>query len=118
MFTGNVMLNPGQELRGFTVYHPVKRETPLGRQVRDSEIEVGQIRAILAVASSEEKQRWRQLEHPITHKIIMQRRPGFSIVSGDVFKHNGRRFVHQALPYDVGDIGHWTIFYCEERTDI
>jgi hypothetical protein len=112
------MLNPGQELRTFTVYHPVKRETQLGRVVRDSEIEIGTCRAILAHASPEEKQRWRQLEHPITHKIIMQRQPEFSIVSGDVFKHKNRRFVHQALPYNVGDLTHWTIFYCEERADL
>jgi len=87
MFTGNVMLLPGMEQRVFTVYRPLRRGTELGRVLRDSETRIGQITAILAEAKPEEKERWKQLEHPITHKIIMQYIPPFKILSGDVFEY-------------------------------
>jgi hypothetical protein len=58
------------------------------------------------------------LTHPVTHKIIVQGRPAFEIKSGYIFERAGRRFFMQELPYNIGDLGHWTIFYCSERTDI
>ena len=134
MFTGNVMLLPGMEIRTFTVYRPERRDTELGRTLRDSEKKIGKILAILAAASPEEKERWRQLEHPITHKIIMRYATTYEILPGDVFEYEPqptfglqapeqyerkvRRFYNQAVPYDIGDIGHWNIFYCEERTSL
>ena len=119
MFTGNVMLMPGQELRDFTVSRPETRGTENGREGLTNQFqEVGKVRAILAQAKPEEVQRWRQLNHPITHKIIMQKKPSFDIRPGDIFERDGRRFYHQMSPYDLGDIGHWTIFYCDERHDV
>lgn len=140
MFTGNVMLLPGMEIRDFTVYRPERRDNDQGRVLRDDKTEIGKIRAILAEARPEEKERWRQLEHPITHKIILQHTTGqssaFKVLPGDVFvyepqmrvphdsplsnrlEQKERFFYNQAIPYDVGDISHWNIFYCEERQDI
>jgi hypothetical protein len=118
MFSGSVFFLPGQEIREFSVYHPETRETEIGRVLKNNETLVGTIHAILAAARPEEKERWKQLQHPITHKIIMQFTPAFDIRPGDVFVYDGRRFYNQAMPYNVGNIGHWMIFYCEERTDI
>ena len=119
IFTGNVMLMPGQELREFTVSRPETRGTENGREgLTNSFQPIGKVRAILAQAKPEEIQRWRQLNHPITHKIIMQGKPPFEIRPGDTFERDGLRYYHQMTPYDVGDIGHWTIFYCDERTDV
>jgi hypothetical protein len=119
MFTGNVMLMPGQELREFTVSRPDTRGTENGREgLTNKFYEVGKVRAILAQAKPEEVQRWRQLNHPITHKIIMQHKAAFEIQPGDIFERDGKRYYHQMSPYNVGDIGHWTIFYCDERGDV
>ena len=113
------MMTPGQELREFTVSKPETRSTDNGREgLINQYVEVGKIRAILAQAKPEEVQRWRQLNHPVTHKIIMQRKPPFEVKSGYIFERAGRRFYMQALPNDIGDLGHWTIFYCDERNDI
>jgi hypothetical protein len=117
MFTGATFLLPGQELREFEVLRPLTRETENGREVNNGEEPVGKIQAILAQATPQEVERWRQLEHPITHKIIQQRTAGFEIKAGDIFRRAGRRFINAAMPYDVGDIHHWTIYYCEERED-
>ncbi|MDR3148628.1 MAG: hypothetical protein LBT88_01230 [Oscillospiraceae bacterium] len=118
MFTGGVFFFPGQELREFDVLRPNARETENGRIVNNGYTSAGKITAILAAAKPEEKERWRQLEHPITHKIIQQHTPAFEIKAGDVFERAGRHFYNQAMPYNVGDISHWTIYYCEEREDL
>jgi len=112
------MLRSGQELRAFSVLRPDKRETERGRITTNGYTEIGRVRAILAQARPEEIQRWRQLTHPITHKVITRQKPDFEVRPGDIFERDGRRFYNQALPYNPGDIGHWTIFYCEERTDV
>ena len=113
------MLLPGQEMREFTVFRPETRGTERGREgLTNRHTEVGTIRAILAQAKPEEVQHWRQLNHPITHKIIMQGKPSFDIRPGDTFEREGKRYYHQASPYNVGDLGHWSIFYCDERSDV
>lgn len=118
MFVGAIMHLPGEELRHFRVLRPETRETARGRVVTNEFTEVGHITAILAQARPEEVVRWQQLEHPITHKIIMRCIPPFEVLSGDIFEREGRRFYMQAKPYDVGDIHHWMIFYCDERNDV
>jgi hypothetical protein len=109
---------PGQELRKITVLRPETRGTDNGREgLTNQYVEVGTIRAIFAQARPEEIERWRQLDHTVTHKIIMQRKPPFDIRPGDIFEHGGRRFYHSMTPDNVGDLDHWTIFYCSERDD-
>ena len=113
------MLRPGQELREFVVLRPETRSTEIGRKGLTNDFkEVGKVRAILAQATPDEIQRWRQLQHPVTHKIIMQRSPAFEIKPGDCFERDKRRFYHQKIPYNVGDVSHWCIFYCNERSDV
>jgi hypothetical protein len=118
MFTGNMNLRPGQELREFDVLRPRTHETERGRETIIDYAHIGAVNAIFAAARPEERERWRQLEHPITHKIIMRHAPPFDVMPGDIFERAGRRFYNQAMPYDVGDIAHWTIFYCDERSDV
>jgi hypothetical protein len=118
MFAGNVMMMAGQEFRDFDVLRPESRETENSRNVINDYKKVGILRAVLAVAKPLEKEQWRQLGHPITHKIIMQHKSSFDVLPGDIFERAGRRFYNQTLPYNVGDLGHWTIFYCDERTDV
>ena len=120
MFTGNVMLMPGQELREFVVEAPETRETTEGRVVINGYVQLGTIRAILAQANPEETNRWRQLNHWVSHKIIMQHRPPFEVKSGYKFRRvdNGQEFYVTTLPYEPGGIGHWTIFYCNDRRDV
>ena len=113
------MLFPGQELREFTVYKPDTRETENGRAgMVNGFVIIGTVRAILAVAKPEELQRWRQLNHPVTHTVIMQRAPPFEVLPGYVFETSGRRFHNMTMPDNIGGLGHWTIFHCDERNDV
>jgi hypothetical protein len=121
MFTGPVMHLPGQELKEFAIYAPETRGTDRGREgLVNNYKPLGTIRAILAQATPEETQRWRQLNHPVSHKIIMQHIPPFEIKTGFVFEltATGQEFFMSTLPYEPGGIGHWTIFYCNDRRDV
>jgi hypothetical protein len=111
----------GQERREFTVYEQEIRGTDKGREGLVSGYrEIGKIQAVLAQANSEEVQRWRlkQLNHPVSHKIIMRGTPEFDVKPGYIFKSNGIEYFITALPYNPGNIGHWTIFYCNDRRDV
>lgn len=126
MFAGSVFLRPGQELRNFDVFRAASAKTASGRVLRNADNgtldamqgKIGTVRAILAAAKPEEKERWRQLQHPVTHKIIQQGVPAFEIVPGDYFERGNKKYYVQTAPYNVGDINHWTIYYCDERSDL
>lgn len=118
MFTGAIYHLPGQELRMFTVYRDGERRTAGGRIVSNGREQVGEIKAILAAARPDEIERWRQLEHPVTHRIIQQGVPPFEIKPGDSIVHGDKRYIVQTAPYNPGGINHWTIYYCDERSDV
>lgn len=117
MFTGATNLPPGTEIRAFDVFRDGERRTPSGRVTMSGAERLGGIKAVLAAASPREIERWRQLEHPVTHKIIQQGRAPFEVRPGDSIAHGGKRYIVQAAPYDPGGLGHWTIYYCDERSD-
>lgn len=118
MFTGAINLMPGQELREFDVYRNGTRRTDSGRVISNGAERLGAIRAVLAAAKPEEIERWRQLEHPVTHKIIQQGIAPFGIKAGDSLVRGEMRYIVQTAPYNPGGLNHWTIYYCEERSDV
>ena len=118
MFAGAIHLLPGQELRTFDVYRDGDHKTASGRILSNSWERLGEIKAVLAAAKPEEIQRWRQLEHPVSHKIIQQGIPPFEIKPGDSLVRGDRRYIVQTAPYNPGGINHWTIYYCDERSDV
>lgn len=118
MFLAPMNLRPGQELREFEVFRDGDHRTASGRVTSNDRERLGTVKAILAAARPEEKERWRQLEHPVTHKIIQQGTPPFEIRPGDSFTRGDKRYIVQTAPYNVGGLGHWTIYYCDERNDI
>ena len=116
MFSGSVFLTPGQELREFAVLAPTTRSTANGREIINGYKTIGKLKGILAEAKPTEVERWRQLGHPVTHKVIQQ---GIfpDIKAGYVLELDERRFYLQAQPHNPGGLNHWTIYYCEERSE-
>ncbi len=118
MFAGAINLTPGQELKKFDVYRDGDHRTASGRITSNGTELLGSIKAVLAAAKPEEIERWRQLQHHVTHKIIQQGVPPFQIRPGDCFKQGEKRYIVQTEPYNPGGLNHWIIYYCEERSDI
>lgn len=71
--------------------------------------------AVLAEAKPDEIERFKQTEHPITHTITQRGRP--KAKAGDRLVHGGRLFYVQGID-EPGELGIWTIYYAEERSDV
>lgn len=107
-----------QELKQFTIYRSGMVQSSSGRVLQNQLEEVGQISGVLAVARPEEISRWNQLAHPVTHKVVVRSTLPFPFRSGDVLKIGEKSLIVSAEPYDVGGLGHFTIIYCNERSDL
>ena len=118
MCIGAIHHVPGQELRTFTIRREGERKTASGRVISNGAEPIGEVRAVLAAARPKEIQRWRQLEHPISHKIIQRGTAAVDVRPGDSLVCENRRYIVQAAPYNLGGLNHWTIYYCDERSDI
>ena len=69
----------------------------------------------LADATEKDRERWKQLEHPITHTIVQAGRP--QAKEEDKLVLGERVFIIRAVD-DCGGLGITTIYYAEERTDV
>lgn len=72
------------------------------------------IKAVLAEAKPQEKERWRQLQHPISHTITQKGSP--QAEAEDRLTLGDRIFFIQGVD-EPGALGLWTIYYVEERYD-
>ncbi len=118
MFGSAVMLATGNEVQVFTVYRSPSEKTTGGRVCQGKREWMGEIKAVLSQSRATEKERWKQLSHPVSHVLVVRGTPSISVEIGDVLSSQGREFIVNAVPYDIGGLGHWTQIYCEERRDL
>lgn len=101
--------------KDFTI--EVKTETTTARgRTKEAYTEQpdGFIHAILCGATTEQKLQYQQMEHPISHVISHEGKPRAK--AGDRLILENRTFYVQGVD-DPGDLGIWTLYYCEERSD-
>lgn len=72
------------------------------------------IHAVLCGATTEQKAQYIQMQHPITHVISHTGKPVAK--EGDRLIHGDRAFYVQGVD-EPGEIGIWSLYYCEERSD-
>lgn len=108
----------GQEVQKFTVLRSGAVTTSAGRVLQNQLEEVGEISGVLAVARSEERERWKQLAHMVSHKVVVKSALPFSIRAGDVLRVGSRELIVSNVPYDVGGLGHFVVIYGNERNDL
>jgi hypothetical protein len=118
MFGTPRFMTPGSMLRKFEVYRTEGRETERGRVIIDHRQKIGAITAVLAQMKPDEQYEWHQQGSPATHKIIMEGPNEMGIRAGDLLVYQGRCFYVARQGYDPGELGHWTIFHCNERHDV
>lgn len=108
-------LRPGNLFKDFTVETTGAAISSRGRTKKEYEKEKGpMIRAVLAEAKPDEKERWRQLQHPISHTITQKGTP--KAKAGDRLIFGSRIFYIQGVD-EPGALGLWTIYYADERMD-
>lgn len=102
---------------GFKKFERYSHTTKLSKSRRASGSELspcGSILGILSKATPEEIEQWGTTESPITHKIV-QRGSANQARANDVLVLDTRYFYVQRAPRNPGDLGHFTVYFCEER---
>ena len=108
-------LRPGNLFKDFLIEKKGATLSTRGRARSEYDGETGErIRAILAEAKPQEKERWRQLQHPISHTITHKGRPQAGAEDRLILEE--RTFFIQGVD-EPGALGLWTIYYVEERFD-
>jgi SPP1 family predicted phage head-tail adaptor len=107
-------LTPGMLFKTFDWQRRTTAQDSRGRPV-PTWSSMGQIRGIISDSSPEEKLRYQQMQHPITHEIAAKGSP--QAAPGDRLVLDGRHFYVQEVQNPAG-LGLWTIYMVEERKDV
>ncbi len=116
-YTG--LLRPGQGFKSFTVMRRKSGTSKTGRPYTGDLVPAGEIIGIISEATPKEIEQWKQDGHPITHTIVQRGtkdRAGATDVL--VLENEKRAFLVQKKPKDPGELGHYLIYYVEEREDL
>lgn len=109
-------LRPGNLYKYFTIEESSESISPTGRPTTSYNQKGDRLlRGALAEASPEQKIKWQQLQHPITHTIVQDGRP--KAKAEDKLILGTRVFLIQAVD-EPGSIGICTIYYVQERNDV
>ena len=108
-------LRPGNLNKDFCIACEQEIITGNGRPKKMFAPTDDRLKGILAEAKTDERMRWQQLQHPITHTIVQQGSPRAQ--TGDLLLMGGRSFFVQGTD-DVAALGVWTLYYVEERFDV
>lgn len=112
--TGSPMyLRTGNLFKDFIVETKSESKTAHGR-IAGSYSTGDRLSAVLADATPEEREKWNQQQHPITHIIVQRGKPLAG--EGDRLIHDNRIFYVQGVD-EPASIGLWTIYYTQERSD-
>lgn len=109
-------LRPGNLFKDFWVEKKSTEITARGRPKSEYDKESAvHLLGVLAEAKPAEMERFKQLDHPITHTITQRGRP--KAQAKDRLIHGSRLFYVQGVD-EPGELGLWTIYYAEERSDV
>lgn len=110
-----IRFRPGQQIKTFQIVRKATGVDSKGKATySDNEI-AGELMGTLSNASQQEQNRWKQMDHPISHTVVVR---GRTIAQAeDVLTINGRRFYVQGKN-DPSEMGIFTILYCDERTGV
>lgn len=107
------LLRPGQLWQSFFLEVKEEGTDNKGKPVTEYRTDIPtEIRAILTSASAREAAAYQQAGHPISHVITHRGRPRAK--PGDRFIYRNRAFYVQGVD-NPGELGVWTLYYCEER---
>lgn len=110
-----IHLLPGKLFRYFAIDNRNASLDSHGRPIQNYTDTGEKLKAVLADATPVEREQWQQVNHMVTHTITQPGKP--SAKEGDRLRYNDRVFYIQGVVHP-GDLGIWTIYYAEERSDL
>lgn len=109
-------LRPGNLYKDFLVAKNGSGIDGRGRTSKSYDTENAvMIHAVLAQATPQEKARWEQIQHPITHTIVDS--GPLKARENDLLTCGNRKFFVQGVD-EPGQLGLYSIYYVEERRDL
>lgn len=114
-------LRPGQGFKKFTVKKKAKSLTASGKPISGEYTDVGHIIGILATATQDEREKWKQEGHPVTHKIVQKGVQKAAIATNYlVLSEEGKkdRYFYVQGTSNPGELNHMMRYYVEERKDL
>lgn len=118
MFCG--LLRPGQGFRKYTILKRSGGLSDNGRPGPERYDPAGQIWGMISQATPKEQEQWKQLGHPITHKVVqrgIESRAEPTDMLELAVQDQVRRFLIQGV-HDPAELGHFTTYFTEERRDL
>lgn len=113
--TRYMYLRPGNLFKQFIIEGDDEYIGPLGRpKARYDREGERTLTGCLADATEKDRERWKQLQHPITHTIVQAGSP--KAKNEDRLVLGERVFIIHVVD-DCGGLGITTIYYAEERVD-
>lgn len=107
-------LRPGNLYKEFVISSGTETVGSFGRPKASYEETMRTLEGCLAKADPTEVERWKQMQHPITHTIEQAGAPKAKV--GDKLIMGERVFLIQGLD-DCGGLGLATLYFAEERLD-
>lgn len=118
-----MFLFPGQGSQKFVVKRANPGTSNSGRVKPGVYSTLYEFMGVLTSAQPKEQEQWRQIGHPVTHKVVQplplsnKSEQGEQAVAGDFLCLNGRLFVIKGIR-NPGELNHYNVYYCEERRDV
>lgn len=114
--TRYMYLRPGNMFKRFIIENNEETVGEFGRpKAAYSDEPDKELKGCLADATENDRERWKQLQHPITHTIVQRGLP--LAKEEDRLILSDRVFIVHAVD-DCGSLGITTIYYAEERKDL
>lgn len=114
-------LRPGQGFKKFIVKKKGKSLTSSGKPIQGEYVDVGHIIGTLATANEDEKEHWKQLGHPVTHKIVQQGIVNSAVATNYLVlsePNKKDRYFYIQGTGNPGELNHMMRYFVEERKDL
>lgn len=102
-------LVPGEQELPFSVKR--KSSTTINERTYYDEIQVGSIEGTISDASQHQKYEWKQMNHPITHTIVVH--GVCDVVAEDILMDAQKLNYHVQGVSNPSGLGFFTIIYCK-----
>lgn len=115
-----IFFTPGQQLKTFTLYKKQTNVSLRGRVTYSAEDRpIGEFRGTIARASPKEQERWGQMGHPVTHKIVARGvYPALREAEAEMLVGAGDRFWMVEGVHDPSGLHFFTALFCNERQGV
>ncbi len=107
-----ILFRVGQHIKTFSLCTKTEEVDERGRVTYTAEEPTVQIKGAVSAVSQEEKNRWKQMGHDVSHTIVIRGKT--EIKPEDILLYHDSRFDVAAVE-NPGEVGIFQIVYCHKR---